>query len=135
MTFKVLVENANGDREVVHEIHGNRVTRVGLTGSQGEAAGMRVDFGVGEVVLTFEQEINAGDRPTLHEVEAQFAPETVHPAEDSVDEVASEEEVGEDSEEEVAASEVGEESQEGSEGSTETPPTEDGGTLSLGSTS
>lgn len=132
MGFKVLVENQDGTRDVVHEVEGPRVIRVGLTGAQGEAAGMRVDYGVDQVVLTFEQEITNG-RPTLQEVEANFAPETVHPAEDAV--------VDED--EEVAASE-GEESQATGEGGTETPPAEpdddeshqgDAGGLSLGAPS
>lgn len=73
MSFKVLVEDQDGTRRVVHEVTDRRVTRVGLTGAQGEGGAMRIAHDQTEVMLTFEYVIQDG-RPTLQDVEAVQTP-------------------------------------------------------------
>lgn len=69
MSFKVLVRDDDGELHVLHEINDRRITRIGLSTRNGEAAGARIDHDMTEVLLTFEWVQNDG-RPTIQDVEA-----------------------------------------------------------------
>lgn len=89
MSFKVLVEDEDGTRRVVHEVTDRRVTRVGFSGAQGEGGAMRVAHDQTEVLLTFEYVIQDG-RPTLQDVEAMQTPaRTGEEAQAAIDELAT----------------------------------------------